>query len=217
MYVPGLSDAIQKQLSNFNTNIKLGMKPVRQSRSIFTNTKSKVERKVGHVYKINCEGNSSENCMKSYIGETKRGQINVQKSIRTKEHEYDMKKALELRNNILKEREKQYKKILRTKTRKSDDELNELKTKHATEDDTTTYKTALVEHAVKKGHTFDFENVQNIFRVDDHVTRKSFESMAISMEGYRACNFKSDTQYLNTFTKQIIHSFNFHKRKSKTK
>lgn len=94
-------------------------------------------------------------------------------------------------------------------------ELIELKQKHFAEDEGTIYKTALVEHAVKNNHIFDFDGVRILFHVDNQKTRKSFESLAITMEGYNSCNFKTDTQYLNIFTKQLIHSYKFHSNKSK--
>lgn len=63
-------------------------------------------------------------------------------------------------------------------------------------------------------YKLDFDNVTKVFNVNDQRQRKTFESMSTIMEGYKACNYKTDTQFLNTNTKQIIH-VRVHNKKEK--
>lgn len=65
-FVPVISDCIQKRLKD--TDFRLGMKPARTLRTLFTNTKEKIsKKKIGQVYKIPCK-----ECDKVYIGSTLR-------------------------------------------------------------------------------------------------------------------------------------------------
>lgn len=177
------------------------MKPQRKLRNIFTNIKSKVtHEKAGHIYKINCL-----DCNANYIGETSRSSGHHQtKSQRTKEHIYDYNSTLKKRNEQLKELE--YQKIEAAKTRTKVAELGELKKKHREEDEITTYKTALVTHAIKKQHKFDFDHVKTLHGENNAPRRKALESPYICKQGNSACNFKIDTQFINTQTKQVIHA-----------
>lgn len=201
-YISMLSEKVQRNFQD--TNIRFGMKPQRKLRKIFTNTKDKIiQEKSGHIYKINCL-----DCNASYIGETSRSKGNQQKKgQRTKEHIYDYNSALRKRNDQLNARKLEYQKLEKTKTRTKALELEELKKQHSEEDETSTYKTALTTHAIKKQHKFDFDNVKALHQENFAPKRKALESLYICKEGYKACNFKIDTQFINTQTKQMIHSY----------
>lgn len=136
------------------------------------------------------------------------------KGERIKEHIRDHKKAVETRIEKLQERDKQYKKLETTRTRYRELKLNELKQKHQNEDENTTYSTALLSHAMKKNHEFDFDKTKKLMFENDRQKRKAYESMYIVREGYYACNFKTDTQFVNLNNKQIIHAHNYQKRKA---
>lgn len=186
------------------------MKPQRKLRMIFTNTKSRISKeKCGHIYQICCS-----DCNSTYIGETSRNFGNQQtKSKRTKEHIYDYNSAVRKRSDQLRTRNLEYKRLEDARTRTKMLELEELKKKHKEEDETSTYKTALITHAIQQQHQFDFDNVKVLHKEDNTYRRKALESLYICKEGYWACNFKTDTQFINTQTKQIVHSYNYNKTK----
>lgn len=159
--------------------------------------------KSGHIYQINCS-----NCDSRYIGETSRSYGNTQiKGPRTKEHIYDYNCALKKRNEQMNERKLEYQKLERYRTRTKMIELEELKKKHVEEDENTTYKTALVTHAIKQQHKFDYDNIKILHKETITQKRKALESLYIYKQGALACNFKTDTQFINSQTKQIIQSY----------
>lgn len=215
-YVPGLSDSLQKRFDEFKTDFKFGLKPMSQLSSlVFTNTKSKITREnIGKVYKINCMGNPYKNepCEASYIGETKRGpKIEDSKTnIRIKEHTRDLTKALEARKTEILKRNEEYRKYEVTRTRTNTNLLNKLQDEHKKMDEEATYTTALVSHAIQKGHCFDMQKVETLAYADHGTLRKKLESMYIVFHGHKACNFKTDTQFLNINTKQLIHAYKYH-------
>lgn len=216
-FIPGLSDSLQKRFNEFKTGFKFGLKPLAKIDTLFTNTKSKFDREhVGKVYKINCTGNPYKNeiCDATYIGETKRGpkfdKFNPNTNIRIKEHASDLSKALEARGTEIRKRKKEYERYEVFQTRSNTNRLNELKAEHKKIDEEATYKTALVAHAVNRNHMFDFKGAELEAYADNNVLRKKMESMYIVLQGHKACNFKTDTQYLNVNSKQLIYAFKYH-------
>lgn len=183
-------------------------------RSIFSNTKSKIRSKrEGHIYKIEC---SDPNCEKTYIGQSSRTGCDINNGIigeRVKEHMRDFKKAKLERNIILAEREEEIAAINNSRTRSKTKDLNDLIEKHQKDDEEYRYKTACVDHALKEGHRFGYQQTAILHKENNFRKRLALESIYIFNEGQNACNFKVDTQYLNQHTKQIVNAYTFYKSK----
>ena len=99
------------------------------------------------------------------------------------------------------------------KTRNRANQLEEIKAKHADEDQNKNWKTAILDHAIKNNHQFDFENMTPSHYEENHRKRKNLESLYIYAKHNDACNFKQDTMYLNVTSKQVINSYNYHLKK----
>ena len=88
-------------------------------------------------------------------------------------------------------------------------QLEELKLQHAEEDSDRHWKTALINHAMKNNHKFDFNKFKPIHFEKDNRKRKKLESLYIYSKHHLACNFKQDTLDLNVQSKQIINACNY--------
>ncbi|XP_058977885.1 uncharacterized protein LOC131802208 [Musca domestica] len=91
-YIPGLFDNKQlRQIIN-NNNINFAYKSNTTLSTIFTNTKTPIDKQQQNnvVYKIPCKGKANESCNKIYIGTTKRSL-----STRMSEHKSDIEKQKE--------------------------------------------------------------------------------------------------------------------------
>jgi hypothetical protein len=88
-FIPNFSHTLSKKLKNINNNIQFAYRPCNKlSQRVFTNTKTPIDslNKAGVVYKIECMGNSTEECEGVYIGETSK-KLNV----RLEQHKRDIK------------------------------------------------------------------------------------------------------------------------------
>jgi len=210
-YIPILTDQITKNIHHFNKNIMFGYKPVRKMRSLFSNTKSKIRNKrIGHIYKIEC---SDKNCNKTYIGQSGRSASDVKNNIigeRIKEHIRDYKKAKEEHDKIIHQRKIQISNLQNVPTRSRNKDLNELLIQHQNEDLERNYKTACIDHAIRNGHSFNFNEAKVVHNENNLTKRLCLESMYIHNENNNACNFRIDTEHLNHHTKQIINAYIFH-------
>lgn len=212
-YVPILSEKIQKSLKSVTNNIKLGMSSCKNLQQlIFSKLKTKLPTSRGHIYKISCKGND-EACDKIYIGETKHAPSNDNKKCeRIKQHISANKRALKEKSCITEEREQQY---LSLRTRNRQEQLRLLKEEHHNDDMKKQYCTAALTHAMRNDHTLDYDNVDVLHYESTDRRRKALEALYIQRELPRTMNLKMDTQYISTYTKQIIHAHN-HQKKTKT-
>lgn len=213
-YVPMLTDSITTNIKKFNPNINFGIRPLKKLKHhIFTNAKTKVQRKrQGHVYKIQCKGNTNQSCHFSYIGESGRSASNIKTNYvgqRIKEHIADYKSELKKQQPIQEARLKQYNDLQKNKTRNASKQLQELQKQHQEEDKNRTYKTAILSHAFHNNHTFEFSNPTTLHRENNSRRRKALESAYIHKEGFYACNDKQDTQFLHSHVKQVINAYTY--------
>lgn len=202
-YVPILTDKITQSLKKLDDNTIFGMRPVRKLDHLFTKTKTKVKQKrKGFCYKIKCKGTEGSDCNKCYIGETGREDGTPENlPPRIKEHLSTYKSALRERNKTLADRQISYDRL---KTRSKQQQLSQLKAEHHLIDQEKKYNNAALDHAMKCGHEFDYKNFEIIHYSDHYKKRKALETMYIHTHKNSAVNYKIDTQYMHTNTKQIL-------------
>jgi hypothetical protein len=88
-FVQNFSHNLSNRLKNINENLQFAYRPCNKiGQKLFTNTKTPINslNKAGVVYKIECMGNSTEDCDGIYIGETSK-KLNV----RLDQHKRDIK------------------------------------------------------------------------------------------------------------------------------
>ncbi len=154
---------------------------------------------------------SPSHCDRVYVGETGR---NIE--TRIKEHKRDLEKELDERERINQDLLVKYglqNTVARTRHQRQ--QLNELENERLSLEMDKTYKTAALQHEMKEGHSFDFENFEILKKEKYWGRRKAMESLFIQLEGPRAVNFKCDTQYINTQTKQILNEHKYQKMRKR--
>ena len=62
---------------------------------------------------------------------------------------------------------------------------------------------------MKKEHEFDFNNTISLHKENDKTKRLALETLYIYKEGFKACNFQRDTQFLNLHTKQAVRAYTY--------
>ncbi|XP_017470366.1 PREDICTED: uncharacterized protein LOC108362044 [Rhagoletis zephyria] len=92
IYVPGLSERLEKANCIDNINHKIAHKPNNALQSLFTKLKSKTDKmeKSNLIYQIECKGNQTNPCGMYYIGTTKR-----KLKTRIAGHKSDLKKQMQ--------------------------------------------------------------------------------------------------------------------------
>lgn len=206
-YVPILSEKIKHNLAQLDDNIKIGMKPVKKLQRLFTKTKTKVRQtRNGFCYRIKCKGIENDNqhntCPKTYIGET--GRADGDKDHlppRIKEHRSSFKTAQKQQQNIEADRNIIYS---RYRTRSKQHQLQSLMTEHSCIDQEKRYNNAALDHAMHNKHHFDYDNFEIVHYSNQYRRRKALESMYIYMEGDNSINYKIDTTYMHSNTKQLL-------------
>lgn len=88
-------------------------------------------------------------------------------------------------------------------------DLNNLKKEHDEEDLNQRFKTACVDHAMKNEHLFNYGQTEILHKENHLRKRLALESMYIYNERGHACNYRIDTENLNTHTRQIINAYTF--------
>jgi len=216
-FIPILSEKIEKHCQILDPNIKFGVKPLNILKNkIFTKTKDKIKLpKKGFIYQIPCGGNKQKNedCNIVYVGETGRSHDNPytgKLGDRKKEHIYDFKKAKEQMSKINDERTILYSSL---RTRNKSKQLEDLKLEHSEEDMDRHWKTALLDHAMKSDHEFNYNQMNPVHFESDRKRRLMLESLYIYNNHQNACNFKQDTMNMNVQAKQIVNAYSYLKSK----
>lgn len=202
-YVPVLSDKIRQNLKRLDDNIVLGMRPPRKLQHLFTKTKTKVKQKrKGFCYMLQCKGSNGSTCDKRYIGETGREDGTLDDlPPRIKEHRSSYKRAKTEKVKTQEDRQIMYDRL---RTRSKQQQLQKLQSEHHTIDQERNYNNAALDHAMKTGHEFEYERFRILHYSEHYRKRKALEAMYIHTHRRHSINYKVDTQYMNSNTKQVL-------------
>lgn len=195
-YVPGLADALEKQLRKTKANITFAMKPLKKLQETFTNMKTKIKKPVvGCVYKVECE-----KCDMIYVGETERSL-----ETRMREHKNDIKREkTKIENYVTRSMKESFPDITTYRTRTQINAQQTFENQAYIHMKLNPRGSAALQHQIANRHDLAFDNCEILEKCNYKRKLQMLESLHIQLRKDKSMNFKVDTSFIHPTTRQIV-------------